>query len=1003
MFFLGKKIAKIHAFKRNGNNLYSFKQVLHRFYPTVPPSTIRGRIHRMGKSLVRANIFERVWLRQRGIDDRFLILEDDLNQIKKRSIIRRQLKLKQLEAIGDDSTTAISACIENSEFPELTSDKSANNLMRANVDEHKLAENFELLHDQGKTFNNAHTISTISFENSALHQAIGDDSTSAISSCIENCETSNNSPTISTISFENSALHLAIGDDSTTAISTRIENCETSNNSPTISAVSFENAALHQTIGDDSTTAISTRIENCETSNNSPTISTVGFENAALHQTIGDDSTTAISTRIENCETSNNSPTISTVSFENAALHQTIGDDCTTAISTRIENCETSNNSPISTVSFENAALHQTVGDDSTTAISTRIENCETSNNSPISTVSFENSALHQSTGDDSTTAILTRIENSEFREFISEESANNLMRANVKQGAVARPDVKSCGRKIGCMPAECIPVGLKLSLNELEQFYTITVNPLRHSHNFSSSTLKKFMERISCFFNYCRIVWPEKLLSFDLVNDFNVVQKYIHYQLYERRLNISTVVRTLTALINLAKYEHRLCVNINSCPEMIRLWNVQRQLSKEQSSYQLAVKAGLVNGISKVKFEYSHVLETLRKLRFKVDTCTVSGPEHIRILHDFVLLSIYLTSMCGRSKELRTLQLFDELEKGETFQFEWRKKSNVLVVSSDRSTYTIYENDFKTVKSHGPAKFVIDSTSWLIPFLQRYVENRKILLRGNQHNYVFVTATGLAFSSPLFTDYLEHMFEREVNIRAGTTKLRHAVVTHVLSLPESSNLNVRESLASLMRHSLKHQRFTYCDISRQDQTYLSRQLLNRSLEPAACNPNDVGGNIPAVASPSAIDTTDAEEGQSPEVGSLELAACNLNNVGGEIPSVASPSPMDQTDAESGPEVGDIVALIDGATTCLGDASIFLAKVIRFEENGMEALLMELRKIPGEESLYRAVAHSSWHESKNSLIFPVDVAWDKRRQVYELRSTIKEIYSAVDQREQRLS
>jgi hypothetical protein len=42
-----------------------------------------------------------------------------------------------------------------------------------------------------------------------------------------------------------------------------------------------------------------------------------------------------------------------------------------------------------------------------------------------------------------------------------------------------------------------------------------------------------------------------------------------------------------------------------------------------------------------------------------------------------------------------------------------------------------------------------------------------------------------------------------------------HALVTHVLSLPEAESLSVCETLAVLMRHSLKHQQMTYCVIFR--------------------------------------------------------------------------------------------------------------------------------------------------------------------------------------------
>ena len=103
----------------------------------------------------------------------------------------------------------------------------------------------------------------------------------------------------------------------------------------------------------------------------------------------------------------------------------------------------------------------------------------------------------------------------------------------------------------------------------------------------------------------------------------------------------------------------------------------------------------------------------------------------------------------------------------------------------------------------------------WLIPYVKEYVRKRQDLLNGKSHSFMFMTATGMAFNSSTFASYLSVIFEQEVNILAGTTKLRHALVTHVYSLPEAENLRLRESLAELMRHSLKHQQKTYCDILR--------------------------------------------------------------------------------------------------------------------------------------------------------------------------------------------
>ena len=109
-----------------------------------------------------------------------------------------------------------------------------------------------------------------------------------------------------------------------------------------------------------------------------------------------------------------------------------------------------------------------------------------------------------------------------------------------------------------------------------------------------------------------------------------------------------------------------------------------------------------------------------------------------------------------------------------------------MFVVSTALDRFTLYENDFKNLNSHGPCKFELDSSMWLIAYLKEYLVVRRTLLNGKSHTFMFMTATGLPFSSSSFATYLSALFEREVKIRAGTTKLRHALVTHVPSLPKA-------------------------------------------------------------------------------------------------------------------------------------------------------------------------------------------------------------------------
>ena len=62
--------------------------------------------------------------------------------------------------------------------------------------------------------------------------------------------------------------------------------------------------------------------------------------------------------------------------------------------------------------------------------------------------------------------------------------------------------------------------------------------------------------------------------------------------------------------------------------------------------------------------------------------------------------------------------------------------------------------------------------------------------------------------------------------MRAGTTALRHAVLTYFNSLDESNDQRLRESLATLMKHTVKYQKTVYDDRSHEERTGLGRRFM---------------------------------------------------------------------------------------------------------------------------------------------------------------------------------
>ena len=127
-------------------------------------------------------------------------------------------------------------------------------------------------------------------------------------------------------------------------------------------------------------------------------------------------------------------------------------------------------------------------------------------------------------------------------------------------------------------------------------------------------------------------------------------------------------------------------------------------------------------------------------------------------------------------------------------------------------------------------------------------------------------------------------------------------------------------------------------------------------------------------------------------------AANEVNSVLG----VKTPGPnpgvemeMDTVDAESEycPEVGDIVAVVEDASTEQRPV-IILGKVIRVFAKEKESLLAWLR--PYGNRLYRLVVGTdSWRESWDSLIHPIDITYDVHSNLYTLRTPTVDLHKYI--------
>lgn len=193
-------------------------------------------------------------------------------------------------------------------------------------------------------------------------------------------------------------------------------------------------------------------------------------------------------------------------------------------------------------------------------------------------------------------------------------------------------------------------------------------------------------------------------------------------------------------------------------------------------------------------------------------------------------------------------------------------------------------------------------SEAWLKYFLNVYIKmERPKLLLTQSHDYFFITTRGEPFSVNSIHKYLGDLFERHLNARIGTTAFRHAIVTHFLSLKDSEDLQLSESLARAMKHSRKMQQ-TYDTADFQSKSKRGRSFTNTSFTSVVLD-------------------------------DLELSSED-----------SSSKYLEPSESEIKPHVNDVVALVSAESTP-SKVIIYLGKLIRFSEDCSEAMLLEFKEI----------------------------------------------------------
>lgn len=487
----------------------------------------------------------------------------------------------------------------------------------------------------------------------------------------------------------------------------------------------------------------------------------------------------------------------------------------------------------------------------------------------------------------------------------------------------------------------------LKHEMKQLERFYRTDLNPARDGVPFSTSTMDKTRERCRCFLFYVKAIHPERNLSLSLCNDTELVVEYVRFLRENRKLKPSTLSRTISVIISVVKFNFRhVVINHDHVPHIIFLRRLQSQLDREGRLLSKTHKEGLTGKAR--SFYHAHILEAAKSLRCKYEEN--SGRVSARHLHDFLIISLFITVMPGRSKELRTILLHSEESQG-PLDLDSVDGRNYVLFLQDGSI-SIVQTSFKTAKVSGPIRLSIPSDDMLAFYLKTYLKKRPSLLLGKNHEYFFTSYKGEPFaSSGSFSKYVADLFEREVSVRAGTTALRHAIVTYFNSLNDSNDESLRESLAVLMKHSVRYQRAVYDDRSHEERTELGRKFMRDKVSSGIFQEPDDEEII-----------SDEEENVSVRV-----------------------------------RVNDICCLLDPVST-RDDIHIFVAKVVRFTADQSEAYLAHLEEVSDSNNLYVLTAGKVWKEKCSSLIYPVDIVYNTSEGAYELRTPKQAIFDIVRSR-----
>lgn len=163
----------------------------------------------------------------------------------------------------------------------------------------------------------------------------------------------------------------------------------------------------------------------------------------------------------------------------------------------------------------------------------------------------------------------------------------------------------------------------------------------------------------------------------------------------------------------------------------------------------------------------------------------------------------------------MRLLEYIPEEElqklKGKLSLKKFVEKRQMNLITRVDGSWKIVVSQYKNFRALGVDCTDITQFGWWTNLFVDYFEDYRPKITGeNDHRFVFVTRHGEPFTHSYFSEFISSLLFRHTGQKVATNLLRSSFVTHFYNTSESSDPVMRESIASLMRHSVAEARKTY-------------------------------------------------------------------------------------------------------------------------------------------------------------------------------------------------